>query len=464
MSPPATAADSVDTSQLRDILKALIDYSLNRFVEAEIWPRPAGARRLRIGHDFSLRDIDYFHEMHPIRERMALVDFFESNDYLKSHYDPTDLEIWVPLLTVTLADTEGAQIEDRVFDRHFRRYLKELLSPTITWRQLDTITGLKCDFNFRLDYKSRVASIGGWFLQPQLAGQWLNFENCWLTKDDSVAIVTQETVPREPFPHWDARHRAQALEQSLRLLKAGTPRLHAHAVVHVSHSPLWEPTAICFDFMSTRMYEPEVPLERRDVRKVKQLWRDDIANWPRVRRSDSRLDLAQGRFLSTYGDGSWIEHVVDLTIAIEALAAPRGEGELSYRLATRTAHLLGRSGEPDQRAYTIVRTMYDARSKTVHGTPGNESLHGKWLSRISGKPYRWEEGTYKLVVPAIEEARSVVRALVVGCRHIAETQGARANIRWPLPDDFEEQMMDVKRRRAWQRFYPPRLIASTEGR
>ncbi len=274
--------------------------------------------------------------------------------------------------------------------------------------------------------------------------------------------MTQETVQRTPSPNWDALHRAQALQRSLRLLKPGTPRLHAHAVVQVSHFPLWEPTSICFDWVGWRLYEPEVILQRRDLGKLKQRWQDDAGNLPSVRRTDSRLELGESRFLSTYGKGSWIEHVVDLTIAIEALLAPRGEGELSYRLATRAAHLLGRRGEPDQRVHKIVKTMYDVRSKTVHGTPSDESLHSKWLSKISNRPYRWVEGTFKLVVPATEEARSVVRSLIVGCRQIAESQGKAAAIRWPLPDDFEYQMMDIRRRRAWQRFFPPRLAADWE--
>jgi len=462
MSLPETGAETVDVPAFRQILRALIDHSLHKFIRAEIWPRPAGARRLRIGRDFSLRDIDYFHEMHPIKERMALVQFFESNEYLKSHYSPSDLDIWAPLLTAVLANTEGTEIHERVFDRIFRRYLKELLTPTITWRQLDTITGLKCDFNFRLDNESRVAVLGGWFLRPQLAGQWLDFDHCWLTQEDGVAIITQQTVPREPLRHWDGFRRAAALERSLRILKPGTPRLNAHAVVQVSPFPLRQPFTFCSDQGHTRTFEPEVTLGRRDVREVVQLWKDDTAGWPQVRRADTRLDLARGRFFSTYGEGTWIQHVLDLTIAIEALIGPKSEGELSYRLATRAAQLLGRRGDPDQRVYTMVKTMYDARSKTVHGTPGDESLHAKWLSKISGKPHRWEEGTFKLAVPAVEEARSVVRSLLVGCGRIAETQGKGANIRWPLPDDFEHQMMDVKRRRDWQKLFPPRVVAASD--
>ncbi len=369
----------------------------------------------------------------------------------------------MPLLVAVLADTEGPKIQERVFNQHFARYLAELLSPTITWRELVTITGAKCDFSFALDANSRVVPIPGWHYAPQLAGQLLDFDHCWLTRSDAIALVTQETVSRRPLPSsWTASRRNQALEHSLRLVKPGTPRLHAHATVQVSKFPLWQPIAFCFDWGPAKLGEPEVIIERRDARQVKRLWQADIHNPNDALRPEPRLELAQSRFFSSYGQGWWMDHILDLTIAIEALVSPADEKELSYRLAARAALLLGKKGEADPDVYIIVKTMYDARSKTVHGTPVDEKDHGKWLSKISRRPYQWPDSILNVIAPAIDQARSVVRSLVIGCRRLAESTVNPPGIRWPLPDDFEYQMMDAIKRRTWQKCFPSRLVTPEE--
>jgi len=56
-----------------------------------------------------------------------------------------------------------------------------------------------------------------------------------------------------------------------------------------------------------------------------------------------------------------------LVIAAEALFADDDKSELSYRLATRMAVLNGAGADNVKRHWDLVRSMYDARSKLMHG-------------------------------------------------------------------------------------------------
>ena len=56
-----------------------------------------------------------------------------------------------------------------------------------------------------------------------------------------------------------------------------------------------------------------------------------------------------------------------LVMAAEALFADDDKSELSYRLATRMAVLNGAGASDMKRHWELVRSMYDARSKLMHG-------------------------------------------------------------------------------------------------
>ncbi len=69
-----------------------------------------------------------------------------------------------------------------------------------------------------------------------------------------------------------------------------------------------------------------------------------------------------------------------LVMAAEALFTDDDKSELSYRLATRMAFLNGAGVEDVKRHWELVRSMYEARSKLMHGT----AYVGKLSKRLPG--------------------------------------------------------------------------------
>ena len=69
-----------------------------------------------------------------------------------------------------------------------------------------------------------------------------------------------------------------------------------------------------------------------------------------------------------------------LVMAAEALFTDDDKSELSYRLATRMAFLNGAGVEDVKRQWELVRSMYEARSKLMHGT----AYVGKPSKRLPG--------------------------------------------------------------------------------
>lgn len=69
-----------------------------------------------------------------------------------------------------------------------------------------------------------------------------------------------------------------------------------------------------------------------------------------------------------------------LVMAAEALFTDDDKSELGYRLATRMAFLNGAGVEDVKRHWELVRSMYEARSKLMHGT----AYVGKPSKRLPG--------------------------------------------------------------------------------
>jgi hypothetical protein len=72
--------------------------------------------------------------------------------------------------------------------------------------------------------------------------------------------------------------------------------------------------------------------------------------------------------------------LLSLVMAAEALFTDDDKSELSYRLATRMAFLNGAGVEDAKRHWDLVRSMYEARNKLMHGT----AYIGKPSKRLPG--------------------------------------------------------------------------------
>lgn len=463
--------DKGELLKTEQLCRSSIEAGIAKLCEIGTWPRPPRARNLRVGHDF------YRDDLEDIQEVNNLLQYLASDDKIKSIYfqqsSTPELHIlfdyWEQLLLKILRETEGKSPTNRVFKKWFRRFLKELYSDTAVWRSVDTITGLTLKgAKLKLDNTTVLTSI--------LAHRWLDI--IWREQQydvsldwggiglDKATITTTVSISKldyagslHPYPHLTKHiERHLAAIDAIRLTKAGAPRLHCFAEFQRSDFPVSDPLAYCDREGGHRLYENETVLDRSDFPIIRNLWRELMETKYReflpTRQRIGAMDIALGRFSKSYELQSWLEDIVDLTIALESLFKPKNSRqELSYRIATRAAWLLGagkKDTEDSVKVYKSVRAMYEIRSSTVHGgTPDRSDLR-KWLEKLSGDTYDDTTGSYqKLVEPAVESARDIVRRAIKACMKLSKLGADGPH--WTFPDNFDENIVITGQRRVWQK-------------
>jgi hypothetical protein len=86
---------------------------------------------------------------------------------------------------------------------------------------------------------------------------------------------------------------------------------------------------------------------------------ESLATFPKLR-------LALSYFNASFGQKPRENQVIDLFICLEALLLQEND-ELTFRLATRAANLLGADASERKRVFAEVKEFYNLRSKIVHG-------------------------------------------------------------------------------------------------
>jgi len=85
------------------------------------------------------------------------------------------------------------------------------------------------------------------------------------------------------------------------------------------------------------------------------------------------------------------EKVIDHTIALEALVGDSSgpsTGSISYKIALRTAFLVGKNAFDREKIFTFIKKIYGLRSTLVHGQkPSKKSIEE--LEKLTGKKYYW---------------------------------------------------------------------------
>jgi hypothetical protein len=455
-----------------------IKAGIKRLCDIKTWPRPHAARRLRVGYDF------YRDQMKNIQEVNDLIEYLASDDDIKSIYFAQSgrsehwvlYEFWELLLLRMLSEIEGIAPSRRIFQKWFRRFFKELYSPIAVWRIVDTVTGLSLRGNeLNLDEATTLISRPAHHLpsniwgpqQYPLEGRLIPYN--WLSVGlDKAVIVTTVRIPKcqyagscMPYPHLTMDiERSIAVIDAIRLTKSGAPRLHCYTKFHVSHFPLYTPLAFCRDDGNLRLYEDEAILDRSDFLRVRNTWRELMnTKYKDIEPTISKLtpmDTAFGGFSRSYEMRSWLDNIVDLTIALESLFGPKDNQELRHRISLRAAWLLsGDDGEGQARLknkiYDYVRTMYDIRSCRVHGDIPKDSEIRKWVQTLSGLKYdrhdRAEKG--RLIELALESGRDIVRNALLACMNLQKLDPTGPQ--WPLPDDFDQNIVIPGQRKVWQK-------------
>lgn len=195
-------------------------------------------------------------------------------------------------------------------------------------------------------------------------------------------------------------------------------------------------------------------LGRPDLVRVRSIWTNLTARRKRSRAGtefQDRLSIAIDRFNSSYDTIGVLQKLVDLTIALEALLGSDDTTELVHRIRLRAAFLLGRDDDESRAIYDTVGTMYDVRSRVLHGAPLKRKDYAKWLSKLSGQEVNPEHVAREAAANAVASARRIVRRGILGALGLESRPGTRCE--WPLPKDFDHDMSTMSGKRSWQRAF-----------
>ena len=88
------------------------------------------------------------------------------------------------------------------------------------------------------------------------------------------------------------------------------------------------------------------------------------------------IELATHRFVASLGPAAGMfgleDRILDIAIALEIMYGPFDQGEITHKLSTRAAWLLGASPEDRKKTLKDMKAFYKVRSKIVHGSTSTD--------------------------------------------------------------------------------------------
>lgn len=223
----------------------------------------------------------------------------------------------------------------------------------------------------------------------RIEGEWSaeRFTNPEKVPSDAWAVVARITRKRDAVLKWarpggygvSEKVEGDALERALLPLRLVRPtfflltgpryRVGMHGYRKApekafSNSPSWE----LFREVPHRFTANEVT----DISDMgRYLSEPRIATWDTEDFAEiDLLSLALRAFNGSFRRSTWLDRVIDLAVALEALFA-RGEQEITHKAATRAALIAARDAEEAKRIYATVREFYGLRSAIVHAIPSS---------------------------------------------------------------------------------------------
>jgi len=445
--------------QLRDLGWAFVRAAARRFTDIGIWPRPAASRLLRWGPDFGYEDLAQ------LKEFAALCDWLRADPALEAMYwkggdNSTVAHIWFSLVIRTLAASSGAEPKRAVFSRQSRLLVSELYRTTARMRAVTLLTGLNLSVErLRLNHNTSIVRLPS---LPELAQRLLDrqFGSYYMVipgHDVHCALVTEANVKKDDFLLVASREVRRStelndFETALWLYSEGKVQRHTRYELQVARFPLVQPSSYDVGVGDGTIDWGEVPanITGRDGQKVVRLWREltDVRVTGLGSATNDRLWVAISRFRESYEKMGWVDNLVDLAVALEALFGPKDARELTKRLQLRTAFLLGDGDGEAREIYKRVGILYDIRSRILHGSMPNRREYRKWLEALTGKkvasPYEWSN----LLPGAVGVARELVRRSIVGCLRLSKCP--QRGPTWPLPDEFDQEMATLGGKHTWR--------------
>lgn len=451
--------------ELRQLCRNFLNAALYQLEVEGYWPRPIETRNLQMGRDFyqtSLTNLAEFQELarHLMNDELLLRMYTHRGQQA----DPNEfLNLVERLFVYTVHESRGHRIESNVFDRWYRRFSRELYRESGRWRSFKTLTGVRITGRpFRFDKQTKLVPTPGWDLARHSQGQEIEFTTGFPGGYDNSTLITNFTLRKDRFagssrphpPQVDDWAKAGAIATAIRLLKGGSPRVHCSALVHISAFPLTDAHGWCRMEGQHRMDDEEVLIEPQDHFSIRSLARNLLeTHYGRAalpRQNSDRMNIAIGRFDDSLRLQSWEETFLDFGIILESLLGVPGSGELSYRLASRTAWLLGTDDESTIKIYRQVRAIYAIRSLVAHGSQRDEAKLRRLLQDISGLTSEsWQE-LWDSIQPALRSADKLVRTLVLACLTLRRIGYSDSVPNWPLPDDFDSLAWTRTTRTRWQ--------------
>ena len=79
-----------------------------------------------------------------------------------------------------------------------------------------------------------------------------------------------------------------------------------------------------------------------------------------------KLQISINRWIRSKAPGNYVDKMIDLGIALEALYVPDGGGDLNYKFSIRAARHLGKDKEHREDLLQKFKHIYEYRSKAVH--------------------------------------------------------------------------------------------------
>jgi hypothetical protein len=152
-------------------------------------------------------------------------------------------------------------------------------------------------------------------------------------------------------------------------------RLLRHSAVSARHY-LTRPHALNMTVRNSGLhtggvtYGPSLNVREEDVPALRQSMQQPLSS------KHGRLALAARRLLSADTRRDHGDRLVDYWIGLEALYAPDGTAELSYRASLRLASALQDNAVGRADAFAAARKSYALRSKLVHGDPKGSDKAG----------------------------------------------------------------------------------------
>ncbi len=359
-----------------------------------------------------------------------------------------------------IAESGEPELDERAFDRVFRRAQAELSRNSFRIRHIIVLEGVP-DLKRSIELSSgvylspidfsghhyRLATLLGWRYQDRHRAPAF-----WIEPDSRLLIQTRVVEKgNEGKNLLDSRENMEyEARQIVRVLRISldTPVFHTQffssylstfPLLPIGHQEVEESKR--FSISVTR------PIKKNEIRDIRAFHTFISQSTSGETQVPQFFQSAINRFDGSFRVTQARQSIVDLIVSLEALF-PIGE-ELRYRLATCVASVLGTNDNERKELYRKVYTGYKLRNSIVHGRRSQADSMANALKdffpELRDKPV---DEVNRHIGKAVRELQKIVRRALVAYVYMI-TNHTQAE--WPDTDDLEYLPFDSQKRREIQK-------------